>query len=82
MSAYFSPGQMALTEQRWKKALVAKTAFAARLERLEPCGPAEEVPRASGKAVCAACGLTYYDHPDLNNFATYTVLCSGEVVKT
>jgi len=37
--------------------------------------------RAGGGVVCEACGKTYYDHPQHNEFSFLNVLCDGTVVK-
>lgn len=76
-----SDEQWAALEARWAIAKVAKTALLARLALLEPRGP-QEVRRASGLTVCEACGFAFDRHPDLRDLPTFTVLCSGEVVKT
>lgn|GEM_PF-6508995 len=76
-----SDEQWAALQERWAIAKVAKTALLARLAQLEPRGP-QEVRRASGLAVCEACGLAFDRHLDLRDLPAFTVLCSGEVVKT
>lgn len=66
---------------RWKKLTVAKRALLARLAKIEPMPP-EEILRASGQSVCVNCDLMYVDHPDHPFAPTFTILCSGEIVKT
>jgi len=38
--------------------------------------------RAGGDAECRYCRLPYLEHPELDGFPTFHLICSGEVVKT
>lgn len=38
--------------------------------------------RAGGDVECTLCRRPYMEHPELPGFATFHMLCSGEIVKT
>jgi len=37
--------------------------------------------RAAGDAICDGCGAEYHQHADVQGYATFRVICGGEVVK-
>lgn len=43
------------------------------------CGAYE---RAGGNAVCPTCRLELMEHPQVNDYPTFHVLCDGSIVKT
>lgn len=38
--------------------------------------------RSGGDVECKACGVLYYDHPELPKLPTFHMLCDGRIVKT
>lgn len=66
---------------RFKKLQIAKAALEARLVRLEPHTPIEELRRAGGDVLCGKCSAPYYDHPRHPSEEFLTILCDGSIVK-
>ena len=47
-----------------------------------PMMDAGKYERAGGNVECPECLQTYVEHPELPNFPTFHMVCSGEIIKT